>query len=221
MAGRILLVGGHDETAELLVAAGFEVSRVGVNVVRHAQVDDYEIVLVEDNGDFSVSGADVSQSLRIRSAVPIMIIARSGGDLVRGLELGADDYVTRPYLRAELVSRIRAILRRRELDRESSSVTRRVGQLQLDLADQTLRVAGEVVDVSPAEFRLLALLTAEPGRVFSRGELMSAVSRRPGALHHRTCDAHIKNLRRKIEHDPAQPERVVTVRGKGYMLRQL
>ncbi len=218
MAGRILLVGGRDETAETLVSAGFDLSRARGELVRRAAVDDFEVVVVEENG---VSGVEVCRSLRSRSAVPIVIIARPGGDSVEGLELGADDYVTRPYSHAELVSRIRAILRRRELDRESSAVSRTVGQLQLDLADQTLRVNGETVDVSPTEFRMLAMLAAQPGRVFSRRELMSGVSRRAGAWRDRTCDAHVKNLRRKIEQDPARPERLVTVRGRGYTLRDV
>jgi DNA-binding response OmpR family regulator len=218
MAGRILLVGGQDETAETLVSAGFDVRSVGADAARRANVDEFELVIVEGDGE---SNADICRSLRLRSAVPIVIIARPGGDTVRGLELGADDYVTRPYFHAELVSRVRAILRRRELDRESNAVTRRVGQLQLDLADQTLRVAGERVDVSPTEFRLLALLAADPGRVFSRRELMSGVSRRAGAWRDRTCDAHVKNLRRKIERNPARPERLVTVRGQGYALREV
>jgi DNA-binding response OmpR family regulator len=216
MDGRILLVGGRDETAETLVSAGFDLSRAHGDVAHRAPVDDFEVVVVEDDG-----GAEVCRSLRSRSPVPIVIIAQPGGDSVEGLELGADDYVTRPYSHAELISRIRAILRRRELDRESSAVSRRVGQLQLDLADQTLRVNGEIVDVSPTEFRMLAMLAAQPGRVFSRRELMSGVSRRAGAWRDRTCDAHVKNLRRKIEQDPASPERLVTVRGRGYALRDV
>jgi DNA-binding response OmpR family regulator len=220
MTGQILLVGGNDETSETLLSGGFALSRLSLAAVHRAPVDDYQVVVVEDSGEPG-SGTEVRRSLRLRSAVPIVIIARPGGDLVQGLELGADDYVTTPFSHAELVSRIRAILRRRELDRESGAVLRRAGRLELDLTDQTLRVGGETVEVSPTEFRLLAMLAAEPGRVFSRRELMSGVSRRAGAWRDRTCDAHVKNLRRKIEQDPGCPERLVTVRGRGYALHEV
>jgi two-component system response regulator RegX3 len=221
MNGRLLLAcdaGQGLETAlTTLTSAGFEVDQIDSEVVK-ARVDDYDLVVV----DLADAAPEVCSALRRRSAVPIVILAASGDqlDTVRGLELGADDYVTKPFSPAELVSRIRAILRRRALDRLSAVATTRAGPLSLDLTEQTLRVDGSLVEVSPAEFRLLALLAAEPGRAFSRSELMARISHRSRAGRERTCDVHVKNLRRKIERDPARPERLITVRGLGYMLRE-
>jgi DNA-binding response OmpR family regulator len=119
---------------------------------------------------------------------------------------------------AELVSRVRAILRRRQLDREPDAV-RRAGGLSLDLAGQTVRVDGRSVELTPSEFRVLALLAADPGRVFTRAEIARRLAHGTAPADVRACDAHVKNLRRKIEEDPARPSRVVTVRGVGYLLR--
>jgi len=119
----------------------------------------------------------------------------------------------------ELVSRVRAILRRRSLDRDAVAMTREVGGVRLDLAQQTLAVDGRAVEVTPSEFRLLSLLAQDPDRAFTRGEIVEHLWRSTHVGGARTCDAHVKNLRRKIERDPAKPVRLVTVRGVGYMLR--
>jgi two-component system response regulator RegX3 len=168
-----------------------------------------------------MSGLDVCRALRSESDVPIvMLTARDAEvDRVLGLELGADDYVTKPFSTAELVSRIRAILRRRELDRDAQSRTElRAGGVSIDLARHRVQVDGKVVELTPSEFRLLQLLAEEPERVFSRQQIMEHLWQTPYVGDTRACDAHISNLRRKIERDHRHPQRLVTVREVGYKL---
>jgi DNA-binding response OmpR family regulator len=168
-----------------------------------------------------MSGMDVCRTLRAESAVPIlMLTARDGEvDRVLGLELGADDYVTKPFSTAELVSRVRAILRRRELDRESQAGSElHVGGIVVDLARHVVTVDGRATSLTPSEFRLLLLLAEEPERVFTRQQIMEHLWQTPFVGDTRACDAHISTLRRKIERDPTHPRRIVTVREVGYKL---
>jgi DNA-binding response OmpR family regulator len=133
--------------------------------------------------------------------------------------LGADDYVTKPFSTAELVSRIRAILRRRDLDRTSTSQSEiRVGGVAIDLGRHLVAVDGRNVDLTPSEFKLLLLLAGEPERVFTRQQIMEHLWQTPYVGDTRACDAHISNLRRKLERDHTHPERIVTVRETGYKL---
>jgi two-component system response regulator RegX3 len=168
-----------------------------------------------------LSGLEVCRRIRARSVVPVMMLTARTAEIDRvvGLEAGADDYVSKPFSMAELISRVRAILRRRSLDRDVNGSVREVGPLRLDLLGQTLVVDGRVVDVTPSEFRILALLARQPDRAVSRREIVEHLWRSQHVGDERTCDVHVKNLRRKIERDPARPERLVTVRGVGYMLR--
>jgi two-component system response regulator RegX3 len=149
-----------------------------------------------------------------------MLTARDAEiDRVLGLELGADDYVTKPFSSAELLSRVRAILRRRDLDRATGGATvRRLGGLQIDLGRHEVSVDGDRVHLTLSEFKVLSLLAEQPERVVSRRELMQHLwaSEHVGDEH--ACEVHISNLRRKIEKDATQPERLVTVRGMGYKL---
>ena len=165
-------------------------------------------------------GTDVCRRLRAESAIPIVMLTAKGAELDRvlGLEIGADDYVTKPFSMAEVVGRVRAILRRRELDRAGSSGVRRVGGLELDPVRHRLRVDGEIVSLTPSEFRILDLLTGEPERVFSRTEIMQHLWESSYVGDRRACDIHISNLRRKVEEDASDPKRIVTVRGIGYKL---
>jgi DNA-binding response OmpR family regulator len=169
-----------------------------------------------------MSGLDVCRALRADDdRLPIVMLTALGeeDDRVLGLELGADDYVTKPFSTAELVSRVRAILRRRELDREPQTRSElRAGGITIDLARHTVTVDGRDVGVTPSEFRLLLLLAEEPERVFTRHQIMEHLWRTPYVGETRACDAHISNLRKKIERDPAHPERIVTVRETGYKL---
>jgi two-component system response regulator RegX3 len=140
-------------------------------------------------------------------------------DRVLGLELGADDYVTKPFSSAELVSRLRSILRRRELDRsEAGGAPLEVGGLRVDLTRHEVTVDGEPVAVTQSELRILALLASEPGRVVSRREVMQHLWQTDFVGDEHACEVHVSNLRRKIEADPANPQRILTVRGAGYKL---
>jgi two-component system response regulator RegX3 len=168
-----------------------------------------------------LSGVEVCRALRAESDVPIlMLTARDAeSDRVLGLELGADDYVTKPFSSAELLSRVRAILRRRELDRAGGGATvRKLGGLHIDLGRHEVLVDGERVHLTLSEFKVLSLLAEQPEAVVSRRELMQHLwaSEHVGDEH--ACEVHISNLRRKIERDPTQPERLLTVRGSGYKL---
>jgi two-component system response regulator RegX3 len=226
MSPRVLVVDDEEDIVEPIRYAlekdGFEVTSVGEGdaALHMARSDRFDVVILDIMLP-GVSGIDVCRTLRSESDVPIlMLTARDAEvDRVLGLELGADDYVTKPFSTAELVSRVRAILRRRELDREPQTRSElRVGGIAIDLARHTVVVDGRQVDVTPSEFRLLLLLAEEPERVFTRQQIMEHLWRTPYVGETRACDAHISNLRKKIERDPAYPERILTVRETGYKL---
>jgi len=184
-----------------------------------ALADGFDLVIL-DLSLPGIPGTEVCRRLRAESPVPIvMLTARNGEvDRVMGLEIGADDYVTKPFSIAELVGRVRAILRRQELARDGAGKIRRVGALELDPVRHQVRVDGALVSLTPSEFRLLDLLAGDPERVFSRKEIMQHLWDSSYVGDQRACDIHISNLRRKIEADPIAPERIVTIRGIGYKL---
>jgi DNA-binding response OmpR family regulator len=160
----------------------------------------------------------------VRSEQPhvaiIMLTARvEEMDRILGLELGADDYVTKPFSPGELVARVRAVLRRSQAAPPPAEVLR-VGDLVLDHGRREVKLAGRVVNLTPTEFDLLAVLMGAPGRAFSRSDLLEAVQGVAFEAYERTVDAHIKNVRRKLEPDPAHPRYVTTVRGVGYRLEE-
>ncbi|RIQ35935.1 response regulator transcription factor [Jiangella rhizosphaerae] len=166
-----------------------------------------------------VDGLDVCRILRTESDTPIiMLTARSTeDDLLLGLDLGADDYLTKPYSPRELVARVRTILRR--VDRHRSADSRlRIGDLVVDTARHQVFVDGREIDVTPAEFKILACLAAEPGRVFPRQKLLEQAFGFDHYALDRTVDVHVMNLRRKIEADPAAPAFLLTVYGVGYKM---
>jgi len=167
-----------------------------------------------------LSGIEVCRRARADSDVPILLLTARDAevDRVMGLEAGADDYVTKPFSMIELVSRVRAILRRRELDRSSQRPRVRVGGMELDLARHDVRVDGRAVRLTPSEFKVLALLAEEPERVFTRREIMQHLWQSDYVGDQRACDIHVSNIRRKIEDDPGAPKRLLTVRGVGYKL---
>jgi two-component system response regulator RegX3 len=223
---RILVVDDEpaivDAVSYALRREGFEVDTAadGAEALDTARATPYD-VLVLDLMLPGLSGLEVCRTLRSESDLPIlMLTARDAEvDRVLGLELGADDYVTKPFSVAELVSRVRAILRRRELDRSPAhGAVVRAGSLELDLVRHRVRVDGREVEVTPSELAILSLLAAEPDRVFSRREIMQHLWSSTYVGDERACDIHISNLRRKIERDPSLPERLVTVRAVGYKL---
>jgi DNA-binding response OmpR family regulator len=165
-----------------------------------------------------VDGLDVCRVLRAESDVPIiMLTGRSTDeDKLAGLELGADDYVTKPFNPRELLARIRAVLRRTGGIEESGSPDVRFGAMVMDFIRHEVRVQEKVVNLTPTEFRLLETLVKEPGRAFSRLELLEQVFGYDYEGFERTVDVHIMNLRKKIEPEPSRPRYVVTVPGLGY-----
>jgi two-component system, OmpR family, response regulator RegX3 len=227
MTGRILIAEDESAIADAVSYAlrteGYDVEAVsdGESALEATRSDGFDL-LVLDVMLPDVSGLEVCRRLRDESALPIlMLTARTAEvDRVLGLEAGADDYVVKPFSMPELVSRVRAILRRRELDRGGTPVLR-VANIELDLRSHTVEVDGKSVRLTPSELRLLSCFMREPGRVFSRRELMQRLWDSTYVGDQRACDAHIVNLRRKIERDPQRPERLVTVRGAGYKLAEV
>ena len=226
MSSSILVVdddpGVLDVVSFMLRREGFDVDeeRDGTAALEAARTRNYDIVILDIMLP-GVSGTDICRELRSESDVPILMLTARDAEIDRvlGLELGADDYVTKPFSTAELLSRVRAILRRRELDRANGGATlRSLGGLQIDLSRHEVRVDGDRVHLTLSEFKVLALLAEQPDAVVSRKELMQHLwaSEHVGDEH--ACEVHISNLRRKIERDPSQPQRLVTVRGMGYKL---
>jgi two-component system response regulator RegX3 len=222
---RILVVDDEpaivDAVTYALRASGFDVDTFGdgESALEAARTDGYD-VLVLDVRLPGLSGIEICRRLRSESDVPILILTAMDAevDRVLGLEAGADDYVTKPFSVAELVSRVRAILRRRELDRASGGGIRRVGSLELDVNRHEVRIDGKTIRLTPSEFRLLAFLAQEPERVYTRREIMQHLWDSTYVGDQRACDIHVSNLRRKIEATPGRPQRLVTVRGVGYKL---
>jgi DNA-binding response OmpR family regulator len=227
MSGRIFLVdddaGILDVVSYALRSEGFDVETApdGERALEVAQREPFD-VMVLDLMLPGLSGTEVCRRLRATgNSVPIVMLTARDAELDRvvGLEVGADDYVTKPFSTAELVSRIRAILRRRELDRAGGrTVVKQIGGLRIDFARHQVHVDEQPVRLTRSEFKLLALLAAEPERVFMRRQLMEHLWESEWVGDEHAADVHISNLRRKIERNPSSPERIVTVRGFGYKL---
>ena len=175
-------------------------------------------LVVLDLGLPGLDGLDVARALRRDSDVPIlMLTARTDeADPVAGLELGADDYVSKPFSPREVVARVRAILRRTEIATTLADAPIRVLDVELDPARLRASVAGRPVDLTPTEFALVATLARQPGRVFTRSQLLDAIHGVAFEAYERAIDGHVKNLRRKLEPDPAHPRYLLTVHGAGY-----
>jgi DNA-binding response OmpR family regulator len=167
-----------------------------------------------------VSGWDVCRTLRAESSVPIiMLTARDEAtDKVVGLELGADDYVTKPFSPRELVSRVRAHLRRSDAPVCVPS-GHTVGELRVDPDSHQVYMAGEVMHLTNTEFQILELLSRSPGKVFSRAAILDSLWNGGFVGDERAVDVHVHNIREKIEADPSSPQHLVTVRGEGYRLK--
>ncbi len=185
---------------------------------RHERPD----LIVLDLNLPGLDGIDVARAVRREARTPIiMLTARvDETDRIVGLELGADDYVTKPFSPRELVARVRAVLRRSD-DSEPSSPLIRAGELIIDADKRTVSQEGQPIDLTSTEFDLLLTLARSPGRVFSRMELLDRVQGEAFAGYERTIDVHIKNLRKKIEPDPRHPTYILTVYGAGYRLAEV
>jgi DNA-binding response OmpR family regulator len=167
-----------------------------------------------------VDGLDVCRILRAESQVPILLLTArtTEEDKLLGLDLGADDYVTKPYSPRELTARTRALLRRAGTGEQAPHGLLRVGDLEVDPDRFEVRLAGRAVAMTAKEFGILETLAAEPGRVFTRAQLLVKVYGFDTDVLVRTVDAHVMNLRRKLEPDPARPRYVITVHGRGYKI---
>jgi len=215
-----------DPLAFLLRKEGFEASIVndGAQAVSTFERLNPDIVLL-DLMLPGMSGTEICKLIRAKSAVPvIMVTARDGEiDKVVGLELGADDYVTKPYSARELIARIRAVLRRGgavEDDEEAAVGVVEVGPVRMDVQRHTVTVAGAEVTLPLKEFDLLEYLLRNAGRVLTRSQLIDRVWGADYVGDTKTLDVHVKRLRSKVEPDPSQPRHLITVRGLGYKFEQ-
>ena len=222
MSRTILVVDDEPRIVELardyLEHAGFRVitandGRGALDVARHDRPD----LIVLDLGLPGLDGLDVTRELRRDGSIPIVMVTARDDELDKllGLELGADDYLTKPFSPRELVARVKAVLRRTDRPTDPSDVIR-VGELQLDVPRMRTEVAGRSIDLTPTEFTLLATLARQPGRIFTRSQLLDALHGIAFESYERAIDSHIKNLRRKLEADPRRPVHVLTVYGVGY-----
>ncbi len=209
-----------DALSYMLRKEGFEVSvaSTGPSALTEFDRTGADIVLL-DLMLPEMSGTEVCRELRQRSHVPIiMVTARDSEiDKVVGLEIGADDYVTKPYSPRELVARIRAVLRRKSAEAaDLDTVTLTAGPVRMDIERHVVTVAGSVVQMPLKEFELLELLLRNAGRVLTRGQLIDRVWGSDYVGDTKTLDVHVKRLRSKIEPEPSAPRYIVTVRGLGY-----
>ena len=218
-----------DEPAIVRVVRDY-LERAGFHVVSAADGDEALRAFRQHHPDLvildltlpTIDGLDVARSLRRDGDVPIiMLTARTDEtDRVAGLELGADDYVTKPFSAREIVARVRAVLRRAQSAQIRDEVVRVGDAIALDVARMETTVDGRPVTLTATEFQLLLHMARQPGRVFTRAQLLDAVHGVAVESYERAIDAHVKNLRRKIERDPRAPQHLQTVFGVGYRLAE-
>jgi two-component system response regulator RegX3 len=225
-SGHILIA---DDEPSVRDSVGYALGQEGFEVTAAADGDEATAMLGEgipydllilDIMMPGPSGLDICREVRSRSAVPIIVLTAKDAevDKVVGLEVGADDYMTKPFSVRELLGRVRAQLRRRELDRSPLGQAARIeaGVVAVDLIRHVATVRDEPVNLTRSEFQLLRLLVGRPGEVFRRAQIMEELWQTEFDGDERACDVHISNLRQKVERDPQKPELIVTVRGVGY-----
>jgi DNA-binding response OmpR family regulator len=224
VSSTIFLVEDDADIADLmrhhLTAAGFGVRAYAgaSHVLADAERNPPHLFLLDvmlPGGD----GFDLCRRIRQHNklaAIPIIFVTAKGGeaDRVAGLELGADDYITKPFSPKELIARVRAVLRR--FERPLPSVQIHAGELEIDGAAMHVRVRGSLIETTATEFRLLQYLATHPGRVFTRDQILDAVWRDTAFVTPRSVDVYIRRLREKIERDPENPQYIRTLRGAGY-----
>jgi DNA-binding response OmpR family regulator len=230
---RILVAEDQTDIRDVLVmnlqSAGYSVSSVadGRNAMQ-AETDTPHDLLILDWMMPGLDGLELCKTLRARgSSTPILMLTAKSTELDRvlGLELGADDYLTKPFSLAELLARVKALLRRSDLMRQAkgaqpaSSETLRNGELHIVPSKRQVVLRGQGLDFTALEFDLLLYFAQHPGRVFSRSELLNAVWGYSHDGYEHTVTTHINRLRAKLEHDPLRPEFILTVRGAGYRMR--
>ena len=220
---RILVVDDEPKIVRLvvdyLVAAGFEVvtAGTGTEALMRARTSTPDLIVL-DLGLPGLDGLDVTRTLRRNGEVPIiMLTARvDETDRILGLELGADDYVTKPFSPRELVARVRAVLRRRAGAGQQELI--RAGDLVLDVPRMRVTRGDQPIELTATEFALLSAMARQPGRVFTRTQLLDAIHGVAFDSFERAIDAHVKNIRRKLEPEPRNPRYVLTMYGVGYRL---
>ena len=225
MRGRVLLIDPDADTRDLLdvalVAEGLavKVAPDGCTAIDALRDETFELVIADITAP-GLCGVEGCRQIRFESDVPLLILTArdSEADRVLGLEAGADDYIGKPFSLAELISRVRAILRRRQLDRGPLRARLRVGDVEIDLVRHLVAVAGQLVRLTPTEFRMLVLLAQAPGQTFSAQAILRHLWQTDYVGEASACKAHVFNLRRKIEDDHTSPVRLVTVPGVGYAL---
>jgi len=221
MAERILLVEDDPRLAEMLCEylgqAGMRVAVApsGTAALELLSSTDYD-ALVLDLMLPDMDGLEVCRKVRTRLDTPVLMLTARGDaiDRIIGLELGADDYLPKPFEPRELLARLRAVLRRRIRARESPL---RFGRLEIDVSARSVRLDGELCDLTSHQFNLLLALAENAGRVLSRDALMDLVKGEPLESFDRSIDVHMSRIRAAIEDDPKKPKRVITVRGAGYV----
>jgi DNA-binding response OmpR family regulator len=221
---RILIVDDEPKivrlVADYLEDGGFSVltARTGDAALMRVRTDAPDLVVL-DLGLPGLDGLDVTRAIRRNGELPIiMLTARDDEtDRIIGLELGADDYVTKPFSPRELVARVRGVLRRHSGAGGESEVLR-IGDLELDLPRMRVTRDGSPVDLTATEFSMLSHMARQPGRVFTRSQLLDAIHGVAFESYERAIDAHVKNIRRKLEPDPRAPRYLLTVYGVGYRL---
>jgi two-component system alkaline phosphatase synthesis response regulator PhoP len=223
----ILLVDDEPKIVRLardyLERAGFKVVTAGDGLAALASFrSDHPDLIVLDLGLPGRDGLDLTRQVRKESNVPIVMLTARGeeSDKLVGLELGADDYMVKPFSPKELVARVRAVLRRTESGAAAPAEVLRVGDLTLDLARLRANVGDRPVELTATEFYLLAALARQPGRILTRAQLLDAVHGVAFESYERAIDTHIKNLRRKIEPEPHEPRYLLAVYGVGYKLAE-
>lgn len=223
MSKKILVVDDKPELRTLLKSyltqEGFDVAiaadgREALFVARQEKPD----LIVLDLMMPEMGGYEFLRAYGREANTPVIILTAKleENDKVLGLELGADDYMTKPFSPRELTARVRAVLRRLEKQQTSKSILLRAGDLEVDRDGRYVTTCGQLVDLTPSEFDILATLMAAPGRVFSRLELLERIQGTAYEGYERTIDVHIRNLRTKIEVDPSRPAYIETVYGSGY-----
>lgn len=228
LADRVLVVDDEPALVELVAfnlrKAGFDVNTAADGAAALAAARSWNPqVVVLDVMLPGLDGFEVCRELRKWSAVPVLMLTarKEEVDRVVGLEIGADDYLTKPFSPRELVARVRALLRRVRLDREAAAAgagggVLESGSLRVDLERHEVTLEGRSIDLTPTEFRLLSQLAQHPGRVYSREDLLRVIWGDDFFGDERTVDVHVRHLREKVEPDPAHPQLILTVRGVGY-----
>jgi len=222
----VLVVDDEPKIAQLardyLEHAGFAVLTAsdGASALHAVRTREPDLVVL-DLGLPQVDGLEVIRTMRASGSTPIVVLTARDTELdtLLGLELGADDYMTKPFSPRELVARVRAVLRRGARAPDSQERVG-AGDLVLDLARRRVSAAGRPVDLTATEFAILAAMAAEPGRVFTRSQLLDVVHGVAFEAYERAIDAHVKNIRRKLEPDPSRPRYVETVYGVGYRVAE-